>query len=385
MSEYQYYEFQAIDRPLEAADQKALRNLSSRAGITSRSFTNHYNWGDFRGNPRKMMGRWFDLHLYLANWGTRQLMIRIPKRLIDRSRIKEFVQAVDEVESMEYGENLVVDIRFDSEESGYDYSYDEGDGWLDSLAPLRDDLLAGDLRLFYLLWLTAVERGYLREEGIEPLPGIAPLSEPLERFAEFFGIDSNLVRAAAESSDNAGGDRSFAAAAPKVIESIPPDEKTALLLRLVNGDPHVAAEVQSKVRFAQYTAIGQAKVRLRTVKEIRQRALVVREEREAKRAERREAERLRKAKEAEIARRARLDAVRRRGARVWDEVERDIGYRNGVGYDRAATLLADLKVLAEEAGAVAAFAKRVQAIKNRHSRKWRFLERLRERGIDSSD
>ena len=31
MSEYQYYEFQAIDRPLDAAAQKALRALSTRA------------------------------------------------------------------------------------------------------------------------------------------------------------------------------------------------------------------------------------------------------------------------------------------------------------------------------------------------------------------
>ena len=68
MSEYQYYEFQAIDRPLDETDLKALRNLSSRAQITATSFTNHYEWGDFKGSPRKLMERWFDLHLYLANW-----------------------------------------------------------------------------------------------------------------------------------------------------------------------------------------------------------------------------------------------------------------------------------------------------------------------------
>lgn len=40
MSEYQYYEFQAIDRPLREADQAALRALSTRARITATSFTN---------------------------------------------------------------------------------------------------------------------------------------------------------------------------------------------------------------------------------------------------------------------------------------------------------------------------------------------------------
>ena len=45
MSEYQYYEFQAIDRPLDQAAQEALRSISSRARITATSFTNHYEWG----------------------------------------------------------------------------------------------------------------------------------------------------------------------------------------------------------------------------------------------------------------------------------------------------------------------------------------------------
>jgi hypothetical protein len=55
MSEYQYYEFQAIDRPLDRAAQEALRSISSRARITATSFTNHYEWGDFKGDPRKFM------------------------------------------------------------------------------------------------------------------------------------------------------------------------------------------------------------------------------------------------------------------------------------------------------------------------------------------
>jgi len=47
MSEYQYYEFQAIDKPLDKKAVQALRTLSSRAQITPTSFVNEYNWGDF--------------------------------------------------------------------------------------------------------------------------------------------------------------------------------------------------------------------------------------------------------------------------------------------------------------------------------------------------
>ena len=50
MSEYQYYEFQAVDRPLDKADREALRAYSMRARITATSFTNHYDWGHFIGS-----------------------------------------------------------------------------------------------------------------------------------------------------------------------------------------------------------------------------------------------------------------------------------------------------------------------------------------------
>jgi hypothetical protein len=40
MSEYQYYEFQAIDRPLTERQMDELRKLSTRAEITPTSFTN---------------------------------------------------------------------------------------------------------------------------------------------------------------------------------------------------------------------------------------------------------------------------------------------------------------------------------------------------------
>ena len=52
MSEYQYYEFLAVDRPLTDEDQQDLRAISSRARITRNSFTNHYRWGDLKAIPR---------------------------------------------------------------------------------------------------------------------------------------------------------------------------------------------------------------------------------------------------------------------------------------------------------------------------------------------
>jgi hypothetical protein len=83
VSEYQYYEFLALDRPLRTAEQAEIRALSTRPRITATSFTNEYHWGDFRGSPDELMRRYYDAHLYLANWGTHRVMFRLPRTLLD--------------------------------------------------------------------------------------------------------------------------------------------------------------------------------------------------------------------------------------------------------------------------------------------------------------
>jgi hypothetical protein len=44
VSEYQYYEFLAIDRPLDEDERAEVRSLSTRARITATSFVNEYHW-----------------------------------------------------------------------------------------------------------------------------------------------------------------------------------------------------------------------------------------------------------------------------------------------------------------------------------------------------
>ncbi len=60
------------------------------------------------------------------------------------------------MELIDAGENLILDVFTDDEESGY-VEPDDGSGWLTALAPLRAEVLGGDMRMPYLLWLDAVE------------------------------------------------------------------------------------------------------------------------------------------------------------------------------------------------------------------------------------
>jgi hypothetical protein len=368
MSEYQYYEFLAIDRPLDSASKAALRSISSRARITTTSFTNHYEWGDFKGDPRKCMEQWFDLHLYLTNWGSRRLMMRLPGHLVDREAFAPFLRDIDWAEVWSCGDNLVVDLFWDEGQAGDEW--DDGSGWLAQLAPLRADVIAGDLKLFYLVWLTAVQEELVPDEAIEPLPGIGALTGALEAFAAFYQIDSDLVRAAAES--GAGDAESSEVDLRGALAAISESEKTKLLLRVLEGDSHVAGELKRRIR-SQRPAPALPR---RTVGALRARAREIAEARERLDAERREAERRRQAKQAEKEHYARLQALKQRGAVVWREVEAEIERRNAAGYDRAASLLGDLQILAAEEESRGDFDRRLAEIRARHRMKGKFIERL---------
>jgi len=368
MSEYQYYEFQAIDRPLDRAAQQALRSISSRAQITATSFTNHYEWGDLKGDPRELVARWFDLHLYQSNWGTRRLIMRLPKHLLNRKDIDAFLGQLDWVEVLTSGDNVILDMSRHEVEP--DDDLDDGTGWLASLAPLRSDVLAGDLRLFYLLWLTAVQDGLVDDDEVEPMRGIGPLTGALEAFANFFVIDPDLVQAAAElEADEAATSKDDLR---RAVAAIAERDKTELLLRVAEGDVHVAAELRRSVR-KQGPGVSAP---CRTAGALRERAQEIAEARERGLAERLEAERRRQAKEAEKARRVRLDEIKRRGESVWREIEQEIERRNPSGYDRAACLLSDLQALAEEQKDQQDFDHRLALIRARHEKKGKFIERL---------
>lgn len=372
MSEYQYYEFRVVDRPLNEADRAALRALSSRARITATSFTNHYDFGDFGGDPTKLMDRYFDLHLYLANWGTRRLMIRVPKRLVDAARLNAFLREVEWVEVSEKGDNLILDIHRQEEEPTT-YDWDDGSGWLASLAPLRADVLSGDLRLLYFCWLAALEGEGIDDRAAEPLPGVGPLTPALEAFAEFFAIDPNLVAAAAERASSVGSGEISDNAVRDALAAMPESEKTALLARLIAGDPHVAAELKASVR----TFGAQPASALRTAGDLRARAAAIGEERRRQKAADQEAKRRREAKEAERAQRVRVEALKLRGMSVWTDIEAEIERRNAPGYETALGLLLDLRALAADQGTLDDFARRLEAIRARHLSKRRFIERLR--------
>ena len=87
MSGYQYYEFQAIDRPLTAGERKEVSSWSSRTEATATQATFVYHYGDFPEDQREVVEKYFEAMLYVSNWGTRQLLFRFPRAIVDQNLV----------------------------------------------------------------------------------------------------------------------------------------------------------------------------------------------------------------------------------------------------------------------------------------------------------
>lgn len=371
MSEYQYYEFQAIDRPLDGAAQAALRAISTRARISATSFVNIYEWGDLKADPRALLERYFDLFLYLANWGSRRLAIKLPRSLFDVEAVTRFQLGEEETAIKDDGNHIIIDISRDEIEVE---GWEDGGGRLAAMAPLRADLLAGDLRLFVLLWLMQVENDRIADD-MEMPARLGPLSGALAAFADFMAIDPDLVAAAAEVA--APDDAPTADEVARFLAALSEDEKLDWLSRLHEGaDPNLSAALRRRCRDTIGKGDRSPQQGLPTAGQLRATAERLCGERLQAAAEKAAAERRRQEEERAKAREARLVALQRRGESVWREVENEIDLRNASGYERAIALLADLGEIATRRGTRAEYDRRLTDIRSRHERKGKLIERL---------
>jgi hypothetical protein len=378
MSEYQYYEFHAIDRPLTGEEMEKLRSYSTRATITRTSFVNDYSWGAFKGEEDAWMERYFDAFLYLANWGTRVLKLRLPARLLSLETAWEY--CVGESASAWEKEGNVI-LSFASEEGESDW--EEGAGRLSSMIPVRAELARGDRRALYLAWLLCVQNGELDDEDAEPPvpPGLRQLSASLESFAEFLRIDRDLLDVAAQGSialKDAGPSHDEVRA---WVAGLSTGEKDESLVRLiVDEDPALATELL--YRFLEHRAAARPRpdkpAAPRTVGRLLQAAETRAEERRRAKARQMAEAAKRREREAAHARAQHLDEIARQEPALWARIDSLIATKQPNRYAEAVTLLVDLRDLAERDGNERKFRTKLEAICTVHARKPAFLERLRK-------
>ncbi len=388
MSEYQYYEFQAVDRLLTPEEMTELRSWSTRAQITPSSFVNIYNWGSFKGSPHRWMERYFDAFLYLANWGSRRFMLRLPLKLLEPDTIDKYSPG-DSLSYSIHGDRIV--LSFQAKE--VEYGWEEGEGRLASLLPLRANLMQGDHRCLYLAWLLSAQKGEADIESPEPPvpPGLGEPYSPLRSFADFLGIDPELIDAAGEKSGGNAPSGPSKEDITKWVASLPWEVKNSYIERLAEGsDPYVAAEVRQlaleearrhrESDRCNYDGRDQDD-RRRSAGALLRRAEEIAEDRRRREAEGRARERARGQRELAVKRKRHLESLVGREEELWDEVDRIIATRQPKRYDEAISLLEDLRDLADMRVTRSEYSDRLGELRDSQKKKPSFIRRLEQANL----
>jgi hypothetical protein len=380
MSEYQYYEFLAIDRPLTAEEMAALRALSTRAHITPVSFTNQYNWGDFKGNPGKLMERYFDAHVYVANWMTAIFMVRLPIEALP----KETAKAMEVPYMLGFKAtktHWVITWSLEESENYDRFSMEDGGGWMARLAPVRDELLRGDLRSLYIGWLATVTVEMMDDDEMEPLAGngMGNLTAAQKALAEFLEVDPDLLAGAGMGSPGAQKDDISQNEMENWIEALRRDEVTAVLKQLLKGKGQ-QAERSLKNRFAAWRRGLQSdktKAPRRRVGELLQNAEAAKKIRLEKKKRDRKRREIERRKEHE----AYLKNLSKDFPKAWKSVQKTIERGSGLAYDEACRALVDIS----EAYALQKSRKRFQEEMKKfmadHMRRKSLIQRLVKSGV----
>ena len=197
MSEFQYYEFVAIDSPLSLAVQKKLRAITSRATITATRLVNTYEWGDFKGDPDALINQYFDAFLYFANWGARHLMLRVPAAKLDKKLVLQYCaprtlksRGGSSVAAVSTTETHLVLSWWSEDDSAASQEEFESSA-LAALTPIRNELMSGDYRALCLSWMLRKQAGEIRRTDKEPPrpAGMDRMTGSQMALAEFLRLD----------------------------------------------------------------------------------------------------------------------------------------------------------------------------------------------------
>jgi hypothetical protein len=186
MSEYQYYEFCRISTPLSQEARREMSSLSSRAHIGTHGASYVYNYGDFRGDPEKLVLKYFDIFFYISNFGTVRLMFKYPVKKINFDEIKKYCLN-DSVCAKMQDENILLEICINNEEG---FGWTEGEGLLVELIPLYDEIKSGNYQFLQLALAIHDELTDKTENAVsKQIAETQLLSEAQETFLECVGVE----------------------------------------------------------------------------------------------------------------------------------------------------------------------------------------------------
>ena len=379
MSEYQRYEFMTIDRPLTGAQLDAVNNLSSHIEASATHAFIEYHWGDFKHDPIDVLHKYFDGFLYWANWGSPQLAFRFPRGILPENLLDGY-DLDDFVTFTRHRDYDILDIQFGEMEAPDEWTeYDLG-----SLIAIRDELMEGDLRALYIVWLAGQRmiEGYGEEEdydeeehegeeedyeiSVPPVPpGFGTLTAAQYALAELLQVPEELLVAAARHSKGAAPSTKDDFAA--WVRLLSPDRQQEYLVRLAHNEPGL-----SRLLVRELRELGQDKSRARpstgehvTYATLLADSKAIKSQLEREKREQERAARLRH-----------LQEIHDHQDAYWHQVNLAVERGTGSGYDEALQLLIELREAADQFKETREFQDRFRAWVRPHLRRPAFVKRL---------
>jgi hypothetical protein len=359
-----------LDRPLTEDQKTKILSISSRAHVTSYSASFVYNYGEFRGNPEQLMKDYFDAMLYMSNWGARRLMLRIPRSLINTQASRLYCIS-EEIDAIMTSNHVIFDFNFHDEDLS---EWTEGEGWLDDLIGLREEVLQGDFRVFYLAWLKAIKNalvsGDIDEDTLEPpVPsGLGQLSPALKKFISFLELDEAMLAVSAQKSENLQQKNPLQL--EKWIEKLPIKEQHNFLSRLSRGEPNLSIFLNIRLNELDRKAQSRKEAmntEQRTISELIQ---SVKKWQKFKKEE--------EQRKVELERKHKLEELGAKENQMWQKVDSLIEEKKPKSYDMAIVLLRDLQSLAEYRGKLEEFKERIVKIQQSYSNRPGLRDRLHQ-------
>jgi hypothetical protein len=388
MSEYRHYEFMTIDRPLTKAQLDTVNALSSHIEASPTHALIIYHWGDFKHDPIDVLKKFFDGFLYWANWGSPQLAFRfpcgiLPGNLLDGYDLEDFAKLT------RYKEYDILDIQFGEMEGPDEWTeYDLG-----SLIPIRDELMAGDLRSLYIVWLVAQnmmgdydededddeeededeeeedENEDEHDSSVPPIPpGFGALSEAQQEFAALLQVPEELLVAAARHSS--AGKLAVSSTDDDIdawVKLLPPDRSNEYLVRLAQNEPGLSRLFLRELRERNKDKSGATP----PIGERVTYATLLAESAAVKAHMERE-----KREQEEAARHRHLQDIHDHQDDYWHKVNMAAVRASGTSYDEATRLLIELREVAAYFNETQAFQARFRVWVQPHLRRPAFIKRL---------
>ncbi|HET8846259.1 MAG TPA: hypothetical protein VFN35_32660 [Ktedonobacteraceae bacterium] len=370
MSEYQRYEFMTSDRPLTRAQQEAVNALSSHIEASSTHALIEYQWGDFKHDPIKVLHNFFDGFLYWANWGSPELALRfphgiLPAELIDDYNLDEFVTFT------RHSDYDILDIHFgemEGPEEWIDYE-------LGSLISIRDELMDGDLRALYVIWLASQRMmGIDNEEEDEEInvppvpPAFHKLTAAQQALAELLQVPQELLTATAKHSQASIPSTDDDVAAR--VKLLPPERCSDYLIRLAHNEPGLSRLLVKELRELNS---GKANLTIPRGERVPYATLIAESRAIKARLERKEHER------QQAIHQQHLQDIHDHQDHYWRQVDQAVARGSGAGYDEAIRGLIELRETASHFQESQKFQERFSAWVPPHLRRPAFVKRLQDR------